>query len=297
MNPGLPPVLQGSMKPRPRDNLRIMETSVRFFEDAASVLATAGEFLRSRPVVHNMILTLLESRAIHPEPARYWVASRGNQVAGVVFQSPLTRPALLTPTESDVIDALVETLAGQQITLPGINGEVATAASFAGRWTERCKVAAQPVMGIRLFELLQPQPKRPAKGNIRQADATDRSVAIQWVREFNIEIHEPEGDFEKMTDASIASGQFWLWEDHGPVSMAICRNPVERVVRISGVYTPPEFRRRGYAEACVHEISRRSIDSGHRPILYTDLGNPTSNSIYRRIGYLAVSEGLFYRFA
>jgi uncharacterized protein len=33
-----------------------------------------------------------------------------------------------------------------------------------------------------------------------------------------------------------------------------------------------------------------------RCILYTDLGNPTSNSIYRRIGYRAVAECLRYRF-
>jgi hypothetical protein len=28
----------------------------------------------------------------------------------------------------------------------------------------------------------------------------------------------------------------------------------------------------------------------------SDLGNPTSNLVYRRIGYRAVSEGLRYRF-
>jgi predicted GNAT family acetyltransferase len=30
--------------------------------------------------------------------------------------------------------------------------------------------------------------------------------------------------------------------------------------------------------------------------LYTDLGNPTSNSIYRSVGYQAVAEALRYRF-
>ena len=31
--------------------------------------------------------------------------------------------------------------------------------------------------------------------------------------------------------------------------------------------------------------------------LYTDLANPTSNSIYRHVGYQAVAEILGYRFA
>ena len=279
-----------------RDSLEDMEISVRFYEDAASVLATASEFLRSRPVAHNLILTLLDARLRHPEPARYWVASRAGKAVGVVFQSPLTRPALLVPMEPDAIETLVEAIANQGIALPGINGDAATAASFAGRWTERCKTPAQPAMGLRLYELRDLQPVRPVEGTLRQAQALDRNLAIQWVTKFNIEIHEPDGDFEKMTDAWIALGQIWLWEDGGSVSMAVCRNPVEGVVRVSGVYTPPELRRRGYAEACVYEVSKHSIEAGHRPILYTDLGNPTSNSIYRRIGYKAVSEGLFYRF-
>jgi uncharacterized protein len=67
-------------------------------------------------------------------------------------------------------------------------------------------------------------------------------------------------------------------------------------VRISGVYTPQECRRLGYAEACVHALSKRLRESGYRCLLYTDLGNPTSNSIYRRIGYRAAGECLRYRF-
>src|ERR1700678_2635610 len=99
---------QSEMKPGPRDNLGDMEIVVRLYEDAASVLASAGKFLRSRPVSHNLILSLLDGRWMHPEPARYWVASRTGQVKGVVFQSPLTRPALLVPMELEVIEALVE---------------------------------------------------------------------------------------------------------------------------------------------------------------------------------------------
>jgi uncharacterized protein len=78
--------------------------------------------------------------------------------------------------------------------------------------------------------------------------------------------------------------------------MAANSEPVEGVVRVQGVYTPPERRNRGYAGACVASLSRRMQEAGHRCILYTALGNPTSNSVYRRIGYRAVAEGLRYRF-
>jgi predicted GNAT family acetyltransferase len=62
------------------------------------------------------------------------------------------------------------------------------------------------------------------------------------------------------------------------------------------VYTPPEHRGRGYAQACVGELSRQMRAEGQRCMLFADLGNPVSNSIYRRLGYRAVVELLKYRF-
>ena len=45
---------------------------VRITDDAARVLDEAGPFLRSKPVEHNLVLTLLTERAAHPEPGRFW---------------------------------------------------------------------------------------------------------------------------------------------------------------------------------------------------------------------------------
>lgn len=62
------------------------------------------------------------------------------------------------------------------------------------------------------------------------------------------------------------------------------------------VYTPQELRNRGYASACVGKISKQIRNEGYRGILYTDLSNPTSTKIYRKIGYRAVTEAIQYRF-
>jgi predicted GNAT family acetyltransferase len=95
----------------------------------------------------------------------------------------------------------------------------------------------------------------------------------------------------------LATGQIWLWDQNGETtSMAVSREPAQGVVRLSGVYTPLEKRKHGYAAACVHALSKHFRDCGYRCILYTDLGNPTSNSVYWRIGYKAVAEALRYRF-
>ena len=63
------------------------------------------------------------------------------------------------------------------------------------------------------------------------------------------------------------------------------------MVRIGPVYTPPERRGRGYGSAATAAASQRLLEAGAEEVLlYTDLANPVSNSIYQRIGYRAVED-------
>jgi predicted GNAT family acetyltransferase len=192
---------------------------------------------------------------------------------------------------------MVDAIAEAGVALPGVNGDAATAASFAGQWSERCKSAATPFQGTRLYELLELGEAPRTEGQLRQAGPSDRNLMILWTRAFQDEIGESAKDTELRVDRGLAAGQLWLWDQNGDTtSMAVGREPAQGVVRLSGVYTPPEKRKHGYAAACVHALSKHLRGCGYRCILYTDLGNPTSNSIYRRIGYRAVAEALRYRF-
>jgi len=274
-----------------------MGINVLFSEDPAFVLNRAGVFLSSQPVLHDLILTILHARVAQGDPGRYWMAVQREDTVGVVVQSPLTFPATLTPMEPPVTTAMADAIAEAGVALPGINGEAATAALFAGQWSERSKSAATPFQGNRLYEFLESGQAPEIEGKLRQAGPIDRSLTILWTRAFQQEIGESANDTELRVDRGLAARQLWLWDRSGEtVSMAVSREPVHGVVRLSGVYTPPDKRRHGYAAACVHALSKQLGDAGYRCILYTDLGNPTSNSIYRRIGYRAVAEALRYRF-
>jgi GNAT superfamily N-acetyltransferase len=273
-----------------------MAIEVVLGEDPGWALHAAGEFLASDPVQHNLILTLLNVRVAYPEPGRYWVAREDGTVVGVAFQSPLDFFASLTPMDSGPVATLVEAIVEAGVDLPGVNGEAGTAARFAGQWTERRGSAAFPVEGHRIYELRQAPQGTPAGGHIRQASLVDLDLVLPWMRDFFADIGEDERGLELMMERRLEAGHFWLWEDGGPVSMAANSEPVEGVSRVQAVYTPPERRNRGYAGACVAGLSGRMQEAGYRCVLYTDLGNPTSNSVYRRIGYRCVAEGLRYRF-
>ena len=273
-----------------------MAIEVCFSDNAGWVLNKAKVFLGSKPVHHNLILTLLHARAAHPKPGRYWVATDGNAVVGVVFQSPLNFRAVVTPMVPDVVPLVVDAISDTEVRLPGVVGDVATAAYFAGQWAERQKSAVVPFLGQRLYEVDKVEEPTAVRGRFRKAVPDDWELLIDWVRRFSADISEQESDSESLVDRRLPAGQLWLWDSNGPVSMAGRTAPVEGVARVQLVYTPPENRNSGYASACVASLSKHIRDEGHRCILYTDLGNPISNSVYRRIGYRAVAEGIQYRF-
>jgi uncharacterized protein len=272
-----------------------MGVTTIFTDRPEPVMDTAGAFLSSEPVVNNLILSLLADRMAHQQTGRYWLATAGPEPLGVVFQSPLDFPAAITPMPTDAVVAVVAAIAAAGVALPGVAGEAGTAARFAGQWAEVTGTSASPFNGQRIYELDGTPALGRAPGHLRRAGATDCELILEWMPAFGQDTGERHMPEDVLT-RRIADGQFWLWEDIGACSVAAHTVPVAGVSRIQAVYTPPALRGRGYAAACVAALSARLLDAGNRCILYTDLANPTSNRIYRRIGYRAVVECLRYSF-
>lgn len=273
-----------------------MAIDVELMSDPAVALDSAVAFLASDPVRHNLILTLLQGRVASPREGRYLVASVGARVAGVVFQSPLSFIATITPIGQRDRRDMRRTPGRPSGRSSGVSGEAGSAASFAGQWAERTKSAAVPDQGQRIYEAGPISSPPAVPGRFRRADGNDRALLVEWLRGFHEDIRKPDGDPEVTVSRRVAAGEFWMWENNGPVSMAALAAPVAGVARVQAVYTPPSLRNHGYASACVAQLSAQTIATGTRCILYTDLGNPISNSVYRRLGYRAVAEVLRYNF-
>jgi predicted GNAT family acetyltransferase len=87
-------------------------------------------------------------------------------------------------------------------------------------------------------------------------------------------------------------GELLLWIDEGtPVSLAAAGGATPSGLRVGPVYTPPQRRGRGYASAVTAAVSAGALARGWEYcFLFTDLANPTSNRIYRRLGYEPVCD-------
>ena len=78
----------------------------------------------------------------------------------------------------DVIAAMVEAIPLSAGMLPGVNGDAATAARFAGLWAESHGQGATPVQGLRIYEAQELPEPVTVRGRLRQAVAKDRELVV-----------------------------------------------------------------------------------------------------------------------
>jgi hypothetical protein len=198
--------------------------------------------------------------------------------------------------QPEALTAMVDSIYNTGVPLRGVMGDPATAALFAGQWTERQNSAALPVQGQRIYEVVEIRDVPGTPGCLRKPQIRDCELLVRWLRQFRIEIDDPIANLEAVVDKRLAKGRFWFWDDGRPVSLAGVSQEAAGVVRIQIAYSPKEYRGQGYCTACVAALSNMIRRSGRRCILCADLGNATSNTMFRRIGYRAVSEVVRYQF-
>ena len=130
-------------------------------------------------------------------------------------------------------------------------------------------------------------PPRPCAGRSRRATLNDTALLLDWHLAFGAEA-DPSAPkrTEDQVRMAIAQRALWIWETEadGPVSFAGLWWAGATGSRIGPVYTPPEQRGRGYASALVHACADHGGRVG-RCTLFTNADNPTSNAIYRALGF------------
>jgi RimJ/RimL family protein N-acetyltransferase len=275
-------------------------------EDLDRFLDRAGDFLRSRPAAHTVMLSVTEAvrrrgpGAYGGAPPVYGVLERDGAVRAAYLQTPPYQ-IQVTALTTEEADSLVVHLAGFGRPVPGVGGDHGSAAAFAAAWQTRTGATAALRHRQRLYRLgaLTAAEPSPA-GRARIATTSDRAQLATWYDEFTQAVGEPGIDGGSWADARIAYGGATFWEtpDGTPVAMAGVTPRVAGQVRVAPVYTPAELRGQGYAGAVTAEVSRAARDAGaDEVLLFTDLANPTSNALYQRIGYRPVSDFAVYDFA
>ncbi|MET8543408.1 GNAT family N-acetyltransferase [Kitasatospora sp. NPDC004799] len=268
----------------------------------------AGAFLAVRPAENTVLLTIAHRLAesgptVFGEPPVFgwWRAGDGGPVGGAFLQTPPFDPRLshMPPTAAAELAVALAAAGSGFTTVTGVGGGTGAVRAFADAWTAATGTESSVRFEERLYRLGElADPPRPPAGRHRLAEPADRALAIRWYEEFLVEAEVELPDVPRAVDERTAAGCLHLWEDGGrPVAMAGSSPVLVGMSRIGPVYTPVGSRGRGYGTAVTAATSAHLLARGATEVLlYTDLANPTSNSIYQQIGYRAVEDSLVMDF-
>ena len=275
-------------------------------------VAGAAEFLvrteglrAAEPVLTNVMGSVAQSVAAGREyAAEYWWLVRDH--SGVVGCAMRTAPwnLLVSPMSGDAARSLATAVGVNDPGLPGITGPrkvvdaVTEALARAGPVGAR---SARLAMTDVVYELGRFVPPAGVAGAPRLARHDELELMVAWHEQFALDAGVPSHDSRSSVESRLSERAIWCWELDGQlVAMAAHAPPVRTpggvVGRIGPVYTPSQWRRRGFGAAITAAVVARLQPVCSTIMLFADAANPTSNGVYARLGFRATAEVVEVRF-
>ncbi len=271
-----------------------MSLEIEATTDASEALATGQSFLERDPVETTVIGSVLQARSNEQSSdgdvvptGRYWIARNAGGVVGIGMRSPVDFIFSMAAESPDVARAFARTLNDSEDDLNAASGEARMSAAFAGEWASLRSCPVEVSGAQQLYELEEPTNPEPQPDQdlaLRLAERADIELMCEWFVGFDAETFKHGIDPGPLVRSKM--GSLWILSDKGePCAMAAATPAAGGVRRVQAVYTPNDKRRRGYGAAVTAGVSRAVQAGGHRAVLFTELKNPGSNRIYRRLGY------------
>ncbi len=150
--------------------------------------------------------------------------------------------------------------------------------------------------GLMVHELVKVNELPESKGSFERVKQEDAELITDYRLSFETETLEfsRSGRDELLKDTlnKIKKENLYCRKVSGEIVSiaAIMRNSKNTGI-IGLVYTPKEFRGNGFATGIVSKLSELILNRGLSKCgLFTDISNPTSNHIYKKIGYEPKTE-------
>ncbi|MDE0011118.1 MAG: GNAT family N-acetyltransferase [Candidatus Poribacteria bacterium] len=276
---------------------------IRSHSQAGELISLSGAYLEQNECENNLPIGLVYRLAEDPYyygselPLLLSILEHGRVVGVVVMTSP--KRIVLSRIDTDIQAAivhLVRHLRRIDVQIPGVVGPAVEAQTFSDAWVEgMLGVSVRLSRRMRVFEAKTVANLPLSLGKMRFARMNEHSLMVQWIVAFSEELGEPVNleDAKNRVEKLINDQQLYVWDHDGPVSITGVSRPMRNGTTIGPVYTPPEHRGKGYATSCVMLLTKKLLSDGYSFCsLYTDLSNPTSNSIYMKIGYVPIGDAL-----
>ena len=227
----------------------------------------------------------VENGSITGVVAHFW---NGN----LLCQAPLE---LLEPLWQSAVKASGRAVGG----VVGPAQQVAAIRAGLGMPTDRVQMdESEGLFSLALRELVTPEPLRAGAVHGRRMESRDLDLLAQWRTAYNVEALGA-ADTPKLRqrcradmERSLREGTTWVLEANGrPVASTSFNARIAEAVQVGGVWTPPAFRRRGYARAAVAaSLLDARADGVEKAVLFTGQDHIAAQKAYRALGFQLIGD-------
>ena len=268
---------------------------LRFFS-AAAFEAAAGSWMAADERINNLILSRLHA-ARFSDDVHSWLVMDGDEPQLALLETPLH--LVLSGGSVQAAEFLAKNL---EVEVRQIVGHAALADAFAEHLHPKTGSVS---MEMTFYTLDRVERFLSPAGCMREATRADLDelapLAVAAEQEMHVVEERPDpAQVESTLRQAIDDGQQFVWVEGSNIrAIASYLSPFRHAgARIRGVYTPAEFRGRGYGTAITGALAARLLNDGQGWVaLFADNANPTSTGIYRRLGFQAHSTFRTWRFA
>ncbi len=274
---------------------------LRSFSDAREFRDQVFPFLCQNEAQNCLGIGIIDTLTNQPETYSkfyLWAFIESGKIKGVAWMTP-PYPIGMSHLTDEALDLLVSEVSKLAEQPKAVVGPEAEVDAFAKKWTTRHGLSIRSTIKQRIYQLNQVTAPIQVRGEMRVVEPKDQILLENWSASFICDCRMGDGSGASgLAAEAIKSQSRYLWiVDGEPVSMAGASGSTPSGIRINWVYTPNNLRGHGYASALVAKLSQKMLDEGKKfCFLYTDLSNPTSNSIYQKIGYRPVTDSAHYSF-
>lgn len=260
--------------------------------NAADFLQYNQAFLEKEEVANGLLLGRameLKEQPDNDEKTTYFSVRQHSLPVFACVQTPPYH-FIFSPSTDKAWAFVLNYLLQESLELPGLIGPRKLVSTAANYWSERTGKPTTVEMRQLIYRLDQVIPVPKKEGRLRLAEASDLVIIQDWIKAFCKEslgqILSTEAATQ-MAKQKVADDHLYVWDDgESVVTMGAITRPTRNGICINYVYTPPAHRKQGLASACVATLSQRMLDQGFSfCTLFTDEDFPTSNRIYKRMGY------------
>lgn len=266
---------------------------IKSFADVNAFQAHVLPMLRRRECENCIFLGVIQRMTEGKSPVRgggetiplLLSIERDGEVVAVALQTPphAINVSWIGRDEAETLAKYLGEIHWSRTELSGPSPAIESLANLLGRY--------ELVRQLRVFQLEKVIRPKPIPGHLRRVREDEAELLGEWIDRFDRDVGEHPGDGLKTAKFLISEGRPHFWDDGVPRAVASFSGPTPNGIRVNLVFTPPRFRGKGFASNLVAKLSQKLLDEGRKfCFLFTDLANPTSNSIYQKLGYRPVSD-------